>query len=93
MSAHNDPSFWQWLVGGVTTAAGGLFGYHKYMDGRFDKKADKSEVSSEFKEVRDELGRQRDVQAKIFDHLRENEQRAQDRHEKLIEAVYSKKGD
>ncbi len=51
MSAHNDPSFWQWLTGGIVSMAGGLFGYHKYLDGRFSRKADKEDVT----EIREEL--------------------------------------
>jgi cell shape-determining protein MreC len=87
VSAHNDPGFWQWLLGGIASVATGLFGYHKYIDGRFDQKADKKDVVHEFHEVREELWRQRDVQAKIFDHLREDSQRSTDRHERLMERI------
>lgn len=53
-----------------------MFGYHKYLAGRFDKKADKEQVSQDFKavkedfdEIKGELRYQRDTQAKLFDKL------------------------
>lgn len=86
MSTHNDPSFLQWLIGGAASIVGGLFGYHKYLDSRFAKKAEKEDVD----DIKDEMGRQRDVQAKIFDQIRDNEHRAQDRHERLMERLTQK---
>lgn len=54
-------------------------------------KADKKEVAAQFKKVEDELERSRDVQGKIFDQVRENEQRASDRHERLLELIANRK--
>ena len=64
-----------------------MFGYHKYMIGRLDKKADKAQVGEDFAEVREEMKTQRATLAKVFDQVRENEQRAQDRHERLMERL------
>ena len=64
-----------------------VLGVKAHLDKRFDKKADKTAVSGEFQEVREELAFQRDTQSKIFDQIRENEQRAQDRHERLLEKL------
>lgn len=50
-------------------------------------KADKGEVAEQFQKVEDELTRHRDVQAKIFDQIRDSDQRAQDRHERLMERL------
>lgn len=83
MSAHNDPTFWQWLAGGLASFGGGLFGYHKYMDGRLSRKADKEDIA----EIKEELSIQRGHISKLFDQARENEQRAQDRHERLMERL------
>lgn len=60
-----------------------MFGYHKYILGRIDKKADKEEVVN----LENEVMRVRDIQAKMFDQIRENEQRAQDRYERLMDRL------
>lgn len=83
MSLDADPSFWKQVVAGIATTAGGLFGYHKYMENKIANKADAKEVM----EIKGEIGRIRDVQAKVFDQMRENEQRAQDRFEKILEKL------
>ena len=87
MPLDNDPSFWKWLAGSILTAGGTMFGYHKYIESKIAKKADKDYVNTEFSEVKQEIGRIREVQAKAFDQARENEQRAQDRHERLMERL------
>ena len=87
MSVEADVSFWKWLTGGIASAAGGLFGYHKYIDGKIAKKADKDEVDKAFGEVREEFKTQRGHIAKLFDQIRESDQRAQDRHERLMERL------
>lgn len=87
MSIDTDPSFWKWLVGFVGTMAGSGWGYHKFMDGKLSKKADKDFVIQEFKDAKDERAALRGHVAKIFDQIRENEQRAQDRHERLMDKL------
>lgn len=87
MNVENDPGFWKWALGGVMGAVGGLFGYHKYMDARFDKKADKHAVNNQVQEVKAEQAVLRGHIGKVFDQIRENEQRAQDRHERLMEKI------
>jgi hypothetical protein len=82
MSAHNDPGFLHWLIGGAVSMAGGLFGYHKYLDSRFAKKANREDVQ----EVRREV-------EKLRDEARENEQRAQDRHERLMDRLTGERND
>lgn len=83
MASPNDPTFWQWLIGGMASTVGGLFGYHKYLDSRFAKKADKEDII----ELKEEMATQRGNISKLFDQARENEQRAQDRHERLMERL------
>jgi len=80
---NGDPAFWQRFVGTAASAGAGMFGYHKYLDGRFSKKADKESIH----EVKEEISRLRDTQGKVFDQIRENEQRAQDRYERLMERL------
>ena len=67
-----------------------IWGVRTWLEKRFDKKADKHWVANQFQSVADELAHQRETQAKLFDQVRENEQRAQDRHERLLDAVHSK---
>ena len=85
-----DPETFSWATRllaplGVVTAP--VIWIHK----RLDRKADKIDVAEKFQEVSEELQTQRGHIAKLFDQLRENEQRAQDRHEKVMEAVYRQK--
>lgn len=54
---------------------------------KLDKKADKHTVNTQFQAVNNELHILRSTQGKIFDQVRENEQRAQDRHDKLLEKL------
>lgn len=62
-----------------------LWGAHKWMEGRLDKKADKEHVNKSFSDVTAELSNQRINIGKLFDQIRQNEQRAQDRHERLMD--------
>lgn len=87
MPLDNDVGFWKWLAGGIVGVVSGGFGYHRYIDAKIAKKADKLDVDDKFEEVRTELIRQRDNQGKLFDYLRDSDQRAQDRHERLLERM------
>jgi hypothetical protein len=71
------------VVGAATAVLVPVWGFVKL----YDKKADKASVKADFQEVRDELATQRGHIAKVFDQIRENEQRAQDRHERLMERL------
>lgn len=77
---------WKWLTAGGG-GIGGFWAYHRYIDGKISKKADKASVAEDFNEVREEMKTQRATLAKVFDQIRENEQRAQDRHERLMEKI------
>jgi hypothetical protein len=68
----------------IFTPVAGLW---TYVDRRFAKKADITHVDAEFKKVHDELKQARATQAKIFDQIRDSDQRAQDRHERLMERL------
>jgi hypothetical protein len=83
MTIDTDPGFWKWLTGSLIAAGGSMFGYHKYLIGRIDKKADKEAVAR----LETEVTRVRDMQARTFEQIRENEQRATDRHERLLERL------
>jgi hypothetical protein len=87
MSVENDPGFWKWLAGGIASVGGTMFGYHKFIIGRIDKKADKGAMIEALDSVKTELGRLRDNDAKLFDQIRNSDQRAQDRHERLMEKL------
>ena len=87
MSVEADVGLWKWLTGGIASAVGGLFGYHKYIEAKISRKADKSDVEAMRKGFQDEFTTHRGYFAKVFDQMRENEQRAQDRHERLMERL------
>lgn len=87
MSVEADVGFWKWLAGSLVTAVGAMFGGWKWLDAKLDKKADKEEVDAAINEVREEITIQRGHVSKIFDQIRENEQRAQDRHERIMERL------
>jgi hypothetical protein len=57
-----------------------IWGARSWLERRFSKKADKEAVAEEFQEVHLNIG-------KVFDQIRQNEQRAQDRHERLMELI------
>lgn len=57
---------------------------------RFDTKADKHTVNNHVHRIDLELGVQRKTQAKIFDQIRQSEQRAEDRHRELMMILVKK---
>lgn len=61
----------------------------EWLEKRLAMKADKKAVDEQFAEVITALEQQREAQVKLADQARENEQRAQDRHERLIERLKS----
>jgi len=88
MAADPDSFFTaEKVIAAVVAVVTPIWGARTWLERRFAKKADKDVVTAEFQEVRDELAYQRGIQAKLFDQLRENEQRAQDRHERLMEKL------
>ena len=46
MPFDSDPGFWKWLVGAITTGVLTMFGYHKSLEAKINKKADKEDVAS-----------------------------------------------
>lgn len=90
MAVENDTSLWQWASGVVLSAVGTLFGYHKYIDGKLAKKADQTALDATSAEMREEFKTHRSYFAKVFDQMRENEQRAQDRHERVMDKLAEK---
>lgn len=83
MSIDTDAGFWKWVAGSILTAGGAVWGFFKYIDSRLDKKADKHQVKSDLQTVTNEIATVRTNQAKVFDQIRENEQRANDRDERF----------
>lgn len=53
----------------------------------WDKKADKHAVNNQIQEVKAEQGLHRQYFKDVFNQMRENEQRANDRHERLLERL------
>jgi hypothetical protein len=87
MSVENDPGFWKWFAGMILGGVGAAFGAWKFFDAKLELKADKTEVQDAITEMREEITLQRQHVAKIFDQMRENEQRSQDRYERLMERL------
>jgi len=71
------------ISGVIAAAAAPIVWVHKQLD----KKADKVDLAAHIKAVQDEFGLHRNYFAKVFDQMRENEQRAQDRHERIMERM------
>jgi len=74
------------IAAGVAVIAP-AWGAWAWLDKRFDKKADKHTVTSQLQAINNELTHQRSTQAKLFDQIRDSDQRAQDRHERLMEKL------
>ena len=84
-----DPDSFSWIAK-IGAGFAVLIAPVVWVGRQLNMKADKHEVSETFKKMNDELVLQRGYVAKLFDQVRENEQRAQDRHEKVMQAVYSR---
>ena len=85
-----DPDSISWLakLGGMMVAVvTPVLGARTWVDRRLDRKADKLDVAESFREVREDLDNHGKYIAKMFDQMRENEQRAQDRHERVMERL------
>jgi len=79
------------LLAKIATAATAiiapLWGGWKYIDARLDRKADKKDVEKGFEKIDEELMMHRSYFGKVFDQMRDGEQRAQDRHERILERL------
>lgn len=75
------------IVGAFVAIVAPLWGCLKYLDTRFEKKADKEVMNASLTDITEELSTQRSNIAKLFDQIRDNEHRAQDRHERLMEKL------
>lgn len=85
MSAPDPEGFG--LLAKVIAAGTALAAPVGWLYTKLDKKADKHTVNTQFQTVTNELGTLRSTQAKIFDQMREAEQRAVDRHERLMDRL------
>lgn len=85
MSAPDPEGFG--LLAKVLAAGTALAAPVGWLYTKLDKKADKHTVNTQFQTVTNELGTLRSTQAKIFDQMREAEQRAVDRHERLMDRL------
>ena len=84
-----DPDSLSWIAkigGGLAVVIAPV----AWVGKQLNLKADKKEVAATFEKVNEELVLQRSYIAKMFDQVRENEQRAQDRHSDILKAVYSR---
>ena len=75
------------LMAAAAAVIAPIWGLQKWLDSRFDRKADKHNVATQFQRVENELGIQRSYFKDVFNQIRDNEQRAQDRHERLMERL------
>lgn len=71
----------KWLWGLLVPAGWWIFN-------RQDKRMDALEAQMSDKAEKDEVNRQRDTQAKIFDQLTELRQDVNDKHAELLKAIY-----
>ena len=75
------------LLAKVITAGGVVATPIVWLWTKLDKKADKHAVANSFQKVENELAVHRGYFKDVFNQMRENEQRAQDRHERLMERI------
>lgn len=76
MSVENDVGFWKWALGAVVAGVGGFFGYHKYLDSRFGKKADKDETARCVRHIE-----------KLYENAEADRKMTRDLHDKAMEGV------
>ena len=75
------------VIAAGTAVVAPIWGGMKWLDGRFDKKADRDDMDSAIGKIDHEFEIHRGYFAKVFDQMRDSEQRAQDRHERLMERL------
>jgi hypothetical protein len=92
MSVEGDPGFWKWLATTITSTVVGIFGYHKYIEGKIEKKADRHVVNNQLQEIKNEQATQRGHIGKIFDQMRDAEKASEERHRELLMHLIEKKG-
>jgi hypothetical protein len=74
------------IAAGVAVIAP-AWGAWTWLDKRFEKKADKHQVNNALQKIENEMTIQRGNVGKLFDQIRDSDQRAQDRHERLMEKI------
>lgn len=72
------------VIGAAVFIIGPVLGARTWLDRKFDKKADKHAVASQFQAVTSELSTQRGHIGKIFDQMRDNEQKSEERHREIL---------
>lgn len=87
MSNEGDPTLWRQVVEWMWAPLGAMIGVvwnmlHKRIDGLEAKLESGDHANS------DEIDRQRDNIAKLFDKLEQHSQRAEDRHRELLTALH-----
>lgn len=79
------------ILGKVVAAGAAVLapvvGVWKWLDHRIEKKLDKADFKEAMMRFDAHAENDRNIQEKLFDQIRENEQRAQDRHERLMERL------
>ncbi len=68
-----------------------LWGGHKYLENKFDKKADKAAVKEAFEQLNSEMTIQRGNIGKLFDQSREEAKANEARHRELMMHLLEKK--
>ena len=71
------------IGGALAAAAAPIVWVHR----KLEKKADKVDLQEHMKDVKSEFMLHRTYFAKVFDQMRDNEQRAQDRHERIMDRM------
>jgi len=79
------------VIGALAAIGLPIGGVYAWLERRFDKKADKHIVNSQFQAVQNELGTLRGTQAKIFDQMREDRGAAEQRHREVLMHLLDRK--
>lgn len=81
------------VAGAAVAIVGPVWGVRTWLDRRFEKKADKTTVKASVDEIKLELGVQRGHIGKLFDVIRESDQKSEERHRELLMHMVRHNGD
>lgn len=67
---------WKWLAGGAASLASGGFAYHRYIDAKIGKKADKEEMTRALGHIE-----------KLYENAEADRRLTRDLHDKAMERI------
>lgn len=87
MSVEQDPGFWKWVAGSLITLAGTVWGGFKYVDARFDRKADKHTVNNQINDLKNADTKCLGHIEKLFENAEADRKLTRDLHDAALKEV------